>query len=134
MPQHLTVLFGIGRIHHENLVDHLDHRLCITGSHQRIADRIRQDLSELLIRKVSDPRLHQIFVTDVKVLDPVTKQSLRSARSSGEGPASILKTQIDEISRDIRRGRGLEALKIEKAPPKIVDVTTASSRSKTNQR
>jgi ribosome-binding factor A len=34
---------------------------------QRIADRIRQDLSELLIKKVSDPRLHQIFITDVKV-------------------------------------------------------------------
>lgn len=34
---------------------------------QRIADRIRQDLSELLIREISDPRLHQIFVTDVKI-------------------------------------------------------------------
>ena len=34
---------------------------------QRIADRIRQDLSELLIREISDPRLHQIFITDVKV-------------------------------------------------------------------
>jgi ribosome-binding factor A len=34
---------------------------------QRIADRIRRDLSEMLIRQVSDPRLHQIFITDVKV-------------------------------------------------------------------
>jgi ribosome-binding factor A len=34
---------------------------------QRIADRIRQELSELLIREVSDPRLQQIFVTGVKV-------------------------------------------------------------------
>jgi ribosome-binding factor A len=34
---------------------------------QRIADRIRQELSELLIREISDPRLQQIFVTDVKV-------------------------------------------------------------------
>jgi ribosome-binding factor A len=34
---------------------------------QRIADRIRQELSEMLIREVSDPRLQQIFVTDVKV-------------------------------------------------------------------
>jgi len=34
---------------------------------QRIADRIRQDLSEMLIREISDPRLQQIFVTDVKV-------------------------------------------------------------------
>jgi ribosome-binding factor A len=34
---------------------------------QRIADRIRQVLSELLIREISDPRLHQIFITDTKV-------------------------------------------------------------------
>ncbi|SRR5581483_2886497 len=34
---------------------------------QRIADRIRQELSQLLIREISDPRLKQIYVTDVKV-------------------------------------------------------------------
>jgi ribosome-binding factor A len=34
---------------------------------QRIADRIRQDLSELLIRGINDPRLHQVFITDAKV-------------------------------------------------------------------
>jgi ribosome-binding factor A len=34
---------------------------------QRIADRVRQELSELLIREVNDPRLQQIFITDVKI-------------------------------------------------------------------
>jgi ribosome-binding factor A len=34
---------------------------------QRIADRIRQELSEMLIHEISDPRLQQIFVTDVRV-------------------------------------------------------------------
>jgi ribosome-binding factor A len=34
---------------------------------QRIADRIRQEISEMLIKEVSDPRLHQIFITDAKV-------------------------------------------------------------------
>ena len=34
---------------------------------QRIADRIRQELSEVLIREINDPRLKQIYVTDVKV-------------------------------------------------------------------
>ena len=34
---------------------------------QRIADRIRQDLSEILLREVSDPRLQRIFITDVTV-------------------------------------------------------------------
>lgn len=34
---------------------------------QRIADRIRQDLSEILIREINDPRLENIYITDVKV-------------------------------------------------------------------
>ncbi len=34
---------------------------------QRIADRMQQELSEMLIREISDPRLSNIFITDVKV-------------------------------------------------------------------
>jgi ribosome-binding factor A len=34
---------------------------------KRIEDRIQQVMSELLIHEVNDPRLKQIFVTDVKV-------------------------------------------------------------------
>jgi len=34
---------------------------------QRIADRIRQEISEMLIKEINDPRLHQIFITDAKV-------------------------------------------------------------------
>jgi serine/threonine protein kinase/Tfp pilus assembly protein PilF len=68
----------------------------------------------------------EAFVTDVKVFEAATKRALRTTQARGDGPASILKTQIDEISRAIRRGRGLAALKIEKAPPKIADVTTSS--------
>ena len=34
---------------------------------QRIADRIRLELSEMLIREISDPRLQQIYLTDVKI-------------------------------------------------------------------
>ncbi|MDZ4158733.1 MAG: 30S ribosome-binding factor RbfA [Anaerolineaceae bacterium] len=34
---------------------------------QRIADRIRQELSEMMIKEVQDPRLAGIYVTDVKV-------------------------------------------------------------------
>jgi eukaryotic-like serine/threonine-protein kinase len=66
------------------------------------------------------------FVTDVKVFDAATKRALKTSQARGEGPASILKSQIDEISRSICRGRGLAALKIEKAPSKIADVTTSS--------
>jgi len=34
---------------------------------QRIADRVRQELAEMLITRVSDPRLMGVSVTDVKV-------------------------------------------------------------------
>lgn len=34
---------------------------------QRIGDRIRQELSEMVIKEISDPRLDGIFITDVKV-------------------------------------------------------------------
>ena len=34
---------------------------------QRIADRIRLEISQMLIHEINDPRLHQIFITDVKV-------------------------------------------------------------------
>ena len=34
---------------------------------QRIADRIREELSEMLIQEISDPRLSGITITDVRV-------------------------------------------------------------------
>lgn len=34
---------------------------------QRIADRIREEMSEMLLKEISDPRLFQVFVTDVRV-------------------------------------------------------------------
>ncbi len=68
----------------------------------------------------------ETFVTDVKVLDAATKQPLKTAQARGDGPGSILKTQIDEISRSVSRGIGLPPLKIERAQPKIADLTTNS--------
>ncbi len=68
----------------------------------------------------------EMFATDVKVLDVETRQILNTASSKGEGVASILKNQVDELSRTISKGKGLSALRVEKAPPKITDVTTNS--------
>jgi ribosome-binding factor A len=34
---------------------------------RRIADQVRQELSQIFIHEVNDPRLKQIFVTDVKI-------------------------------------------------------------------
>ena len=34
---------------------------------QRISDRIRKELSEMLVYELSDPRLRQVFITDVNI-------------------------------------------------------------------
>ena len=49
----------------------------------RIADSIRQDLSEMLIREVQDPRLSGISITDVKVDRELTLADIYV--SAGEG-------------------------------------------------
>jgi tetratricopeptide (TPR) repeat protein len=68
----------------------------------------------------------ETFATDVKVLDVASKEILRTASAKGDGVSSVLKTQIDEISRTISRGLGPVAAKIEIAQPKIAELTTTS--------
>jgi serine/threonine protein kinase/Tfp pilus assembly protein PilF len=48
-----------------------------------------------------------MFATDVKVLDVDTKNLLKSASSKGEGIDSILKDQIDALSREVSSGLGI---------------------------
>ena len=68
----------------------------------------------------------ETFATDVKVLDVGTKTLLRTASAKGDGVSSVLKTQIDEISRTISRGLGPLAAKVVIVQPKIADLTTSS--------
>ena len=67
-----------------------------------------------------------MFATDVKVLDVETKRLLKSAGSRGEGADSILRTQIDELSRDISAGIGPAREKIEAEKAQVAEVTTSS--------
>ena len=71
-------------------------------------------------------RAGNMFATDVKVLDVETKTLLKSASSRGEGVDSILKTQIDELSREISTGIGLPAEKITAGQIPVAEVTTHS--------
>ncbi len=71
-------------------------------------------------------KLGNTFATDVKVLDVETKKLLRSVSRKGEGIDSILKTQIDELSREIAKGVGIASEKVELAPLKVTEVTTSS--------
>jgi len=68
----------------------------------------------------------ETFVTDVKLIDASSKKLLRSASSTGEGVASILKTQIDELSRQISSGIGISESAVRAEQKPVTEVTTAS--------
>ncbi len=67
-----------------------------------------------------------VFVTDVKLLDVETKNLLMSASSTGEGIDSILKTQIDELSREITQNFASSSQKFDETKTQISGVTTTS--------
>ncbi|MFC2157998.1 protein kinase [Acidobacteriota bacterium] len=67
-----------------------------------------------------------LFATDVKVLDVKTKKLIKSASSRGHGEDSILKDQIDELSRNITDGIGFSNSTQETEGAQIADVTTSS--------
>jgi tetratricopeptide (TPR) repeat protein/tRNA A-37 threonylcarbamoyl transferase component Bud32 len=66
------------------------------------------------------------FATDVKVLDVKTKGILRTVKSRGEGVDSILKRQIDDLSRDIAGGFTQPENVTRVAASPIAEVTTNS--------
>ncbi len=67
-----------------------------------------------------------MFATDIKILDVDTKKLLSSASSRGEGEGSIIKTQIDELSREIAESIGITKSGAEHSLRRISDVTTSS--------
>jgi tetratricopeptide (TPR) repeat protein/tRNA A-37 threonylcarbamoyl transferase component Bud32 len=67
-----------------------------------------------------------VFATDVKVLDVATKKILKTVGARGEGVDSILKRQIDDLSRDISRGFGHGSWILGSGSQPIAEVTTAS--------
>jgi serine/threonine protein kinase/Flp pilus assembly protein TadD len=66
------------------------------------------------------------FVTDVKILDVESKKLLKSATARGEGVASILKSQIDELCRSVADGLGLVKQKMDLETLRVAGVTTSS--------
>jgi tetratricopeptide (TPR) repeat protein len=67
-----------------------------------------------------------MFATDVKVLDVDTLQMIKSAGSRGQGIDSILRTQIDDLSREISRGIGIAGQTNIRSQRHIAEVTTSS--------
>ena len=65
---------------------------------KRIGDRIQQELSEMLIKEVSDPRLEGIFITDVNVDREFTYANIYVSAVEG-------KSRSDEILAGLNHAR-----------------------------
>ncbi|MGB8980778.1 MAG: 30S ribosome-binding factor RbfA [Anaerolineales bacterium] len=70
---------------------------------QRIADQVRQELSEMLIREISDPRLQQIFVTDVKVDKELTYADIFVSAVEGVSRSADILAGLESASGFLRR-------------------------------
>ncbi len=70
---------------------------------QRIADRIRQELSEMLIRELNDPRLKLIYVTDVKIDREVAYADIFVSAVEGVSRSKDVLAGLESASGFIRR-------------------------------
>ena len=70
---------------------------------KRIEDRIQQELSELLIHEVSDPRLKQIFVTGIKVDRELAYAEVYVSAVEGASRAEEVLAGLESASGFLRR-------------------------------
>jgi ribosome-binding factor A len=70
---------------------------------QRIADRIREEISEMLIREISDPRLQQIFITDVKIDKELAWADVYVSAIEGTSRSKDVLAGLESASGFIRR-------------------------------
>jgi ribosome-binding factor A len=70
---------------------------------QKIADRIREEMSALLIKEISDPRLHQIYVTDVRVDRELAFADVYVSAVEGKNRAPDVLAGLESASGFLRR-------------------------------
>jgi len=70
---------------------------------QRIADRIREELSDMLIREIHDPRLHQIFITDVTVDRELAFANVYVSAVEGAARSAEILAGLESASGFLRR-------------------------------
>lgn len=70
---------------------------------KRIADRIREELSEMLLREIADPRLKLIYVTDVEVDRELAYADVYVSAVEGQARAAEVLAGLESASGFIRR-------------------------------
>jgi ribosome-binding factor A len=69
----------------------------------RIAERLRQELSDLLLREVNDPRLGQIYITDVKVDRELAYADIYVSAVEGSSRTQTVLAGLEAASGFLRR-------------------------------
>jgi ribosome-binding factor A len=70
---------------------------------QRIADRIKEEVSEMLLRDISDPRLTKIFVTDVNLDRELSYADVFVSALEGSSRSKEILDGLESASGFIRR-------------------------------
>lgn len=70
---------------------------------KRIGDRIQQELSEMLIKEVSDPRLDGIFITDVNVDREFTYANIYVSAVEGKSRSDEILAGLHHATPYLRR-------------------------------
>jgi ribosome-binding factor A len=70
---------------------------------QRIADRIREELSEMIIQDVSDPRLLGVSITDVSVDRELSYAEVYFSSLEGEERAKEIREAFEHAQGFLRR-------------------------------
>jgi len=70
---------------------------------QRIADRVKQVLAQMLIHEVNDPRLKQIFVTDVKIDRELAYADVFVSAVEGSARSADVLAGLESASAFLRR-------------------------------
>ena len=70
---------------------------------QRIADRIREEISAMMIKEISDPRLHQVYVSDVRVDRELTYADIYVSALEGQARSKDILAGMESASGFMRR-------------------------------
>jgi len=70
---------------------------------QKIADRIREEISDLLVKEISDPRLHNVYVTDVRVDRELAYADVYVSAVEGKTRAAEIVQGMESASGFLRR-------------------------------
>lgn len=70
---------------------------------QRIADRIREEISAMMIKEINDPRLHQVYVSDVRVDRELTYADIYVSALEGQARSKDILAGMESASGFFRK-------------------------------